>query len=109
MNKSPFIRDQMDKQESLSQGSQGGLFTDQHPFLVFVSQLTFLLQMKILDFFCSHFWLVHSSLMVLYLLPFTGFACARQQYRPSPVILTRVVSWGGEKWTGFSVISYRKG
>lgn len=41
MNKSPFIRDEMDKQESLSQGSEGGLLTDQHPFLFFVSQCTF--------------------------------------------------------------------
>lgn len=38
----------MDKQESLSQGSEGGLLTDLHPFLFFVSQLTFLSQMKIL-------------------------------------------------------------
>lgn len=81
MNKSPFIRDEMDKQESLSQGSEGGVLTDQHPLLVFVSQFTFLSQMKILDFFCFHFWLVHSFLMVSHLLPSTGFPCARQQCR----------------------------
>lgn len=112
MNKCPFIRDQMDKQESLSQGSPGGLCTDQRPFLVFVSQFTFLSQMKILDFFCFHFWLVPSFLMVSYLLPSTGFPCAGQHYRLSPVVLARVVSccpWGGEEWTGFFVASCLKG
>lgn len=107
MNKCPFIRDQMDKQESLSRGTRGGLFTDQRPFLVFVS-ITFLSQMKILDFFCFHFWLVPSFLMVSYLLPSTGFPCARQQYRVSPVVLARVVSCcprGGEEWTAFLVTS----
>lgn len=69
MNKSSFIRDQMDKQESLSQGSEG----DQHPFLFFVSQFTFLLQMKILDFFCFHFWLVPSFLMFLTCCPLQAF------------------------------------
>lgn len=112
MSKSPFIRDEMDKQESLSQGNEGGLLTDQHPFLFFVSQLSFLSQMKILDFFCFHFWLVHSFLMVSYLLPSTGFPYARQQYRPNLVIRARVVSccpWGGEEWTGFFVASCLKG
>lgn len=73
MNKSSFIRDKMDKQESLSQGSEGGLLTDQHPFLLFVRQLTFLPQMKILDFFCFHFWLVHSFLMFLTCCPLQAF------------------------------------
>lgn len=91
----------MDKQETLSQGSQGGLFTAEHPFLVFVSQFPFLSQMKISDFFCFHFWLFHPFFMVFDLLPSTGFPCARQQYRLSPVILARVVSCcpcGGEEW-----------
>lgn len=102
----------MDQQESLSQGSEGGLLTDGHPFLLFVSQFTLLSQMKILDFFCFHFWLVHSFLMVSYLLPSSGFLCARQQHRPSAVIHARVVSccsWGGEEWTGFFVTSCLKG